>query len=93
MTSAQVDKDDILAVSEIIGTSGGRRVEADVRPDGVLVELELQVGQGQVPEVVPQALTTYAPGFQPAAEQPRIEKSIRPSDGGLPQNRGTSSRV
>jgi hypothetical protein len=85
ITSAQVDKDDVLAVYEIVGTSGGRRVEADVRADGVLLELELQVGQGQVPEAVSQALSTHAPGFQPANEQPRIEKSIRPSAIGLPE--------
>jgi hypothetical protein len=85
VTSAQVDKDDVLAVYEIVGTAGGRRVEADIRADGVLVELEIQIGQGQVPEAVTQALATYAPGFEPAAEQPRIEKSVRPSDGGLPE--------
>lgn len=85
VTSAQVDKDDVLAVYEIIGTSGNRRVEADVRADGVLVELEIQIGQGQVPQAVSQALATHAPGFQPAEEQPRIEKSIRPSAAGLPE--------
>lgn len=85
ITSVQIDKDEILAIYEVIGTSGGRRVEADIRPDGVLEELELQVGQGQVPEAVSQALATYAPAFQPAAQQPRIEKSIRPSQGGLPE--------
>jgi len=83
--SAQVDKDDVLAVYEIVGTAGGRRVEADVRADGVVLELELQIGQGQVPEAVSQALAVHAPGFQPAEQQPRIEKSIRPSEIGLPE--------
>jgi hypothetical protein len=85
VTAAQVDRDDVLAIYEIIGTSDGRRVEADIRPDGVLVELERQIGQGQIPAVVSQALATFAPGFQPADQQPRVEKSIRPSAGGLPE--------
>lgn len=83
LTAAQVDKDDVLAIYEIKGTYGGRLLEADIRPDGVLVELEIQVGQNQVPDVVQKALAQYAPGFTPSNEQPRIEKSIRPSDGGL----------
>ena len=85
IVSAQVDKDEVLAVYEIIGTSDGRRVEADVRGDGFVLELELQVGQGQVPEEVSQALSRFAPNFQPAPQQPRIEKSIRPSEIGLPE--------
>ncbi|MGE3843957.1 MAG: hypothetical protein AB7I50_20475 [Vicinamibacterales bacterium] len=89
----QVQPDDLGVVEaptagsyEIRGEApGGRLLEADVRGDGVLVELEIQVGQGQVPQVVQDALEQYAPGFVPATEQPRIEKSVRPSAVGLPE--------
>jgi hypothetical protein len=86
LTSAQLDKDDVLGVYEVQGqTADGRLIEADIRPDGVVEELEIQIGRGAVPEAVLQALEAFAPNFTPAQEQPRIEKSIRPSAVGLPE--------
>jgi hypothetical protein len=85
LTAAQVDKDDVLAVYEIQGQYGGRLLEADVRADGVVLELEIEIGQGQVPQAVSQSLEQLAPGFSPATERPRIEKSVRPSEVGLPE--------
>jgi hypothetical protein len=86
VTSSQLDKDDVLAVWEVQGrTAGGRLIEADVRPDGTIEELELEIGEGQVPGPVRAALEKFAPGFTPAQGRPRIEKSIRPSAVGLPE--------
>lgn len=86
LTSAQIDKDDVLAVYEIVGkTSEGRFLEADIRADGVMVELEIEIGEGQLPPEVQQALGTFAPNFTPSGDRPRIEKSVRPSDVGLPE--------
>ena len=85
ITSAQLDKDDVLAIFEVKGLIGNRIVEADIRPDGVVEELEIEVGENAVPEAVTQALKKFAPSFAPSAEAPRIEKSIRPSKIGLPE--------
>ncbi len=70
---------------EVKGLIGNRIVEADIRPDGVVEELEIEIGENAVPEAVAQALKKFAPSFAPSAEAPRIEKSIRPSDIGLPE--------
>jgi hypothetical protein len=86
LTSAQLDRDDLLGVYEVAGhTSDGRLLEADIRPDGFVEELEIQIGRGAVPNAVLRALEAFAPGFAPSAEQPRIEKSVRPSAIGLPE--------
>jgi hypothetical protein len=83
LTGAQLDKDDVLAVWEVRGvTSDGRQLEADIKPDGTIEELEIEIRQGAVPNEVMQALKTFAPQFVPAADR-LIEKSVRPSDVGL----------
>jgi hypothetical protein len=84
VVSAVLDKDDVLAIWEVKGTtSEGRSLEADVRPDGTIEELEIEIGPGQVPEAVQAALAKFAAGFTPTEERPRIEKSVRPSAIGL----------
>ncbi len=84
--SSHLDKDDVIAIWEVQGsTDAGRLIEADVRPDGTIEELELEVAAGQVPPHVQAALEQFAPGFTPAQGRPRIEKSIRPSAIGLPE--------
>ena len=84
--SSHLDKDDVIAIWEVQGSSaGGRMIEVDVRPDGTIEEVELEVGAGQVPPHVQAALAQFAPGFTPAPGAPRIEKSIRPSAIGLPE--------
>ena len=85
ITGAQLDKDDVLAIFEVHGLVGDRIIEADIRPDGFVEELEIEVGESAVPAEVLAALKQFAPGFAPAEERPRIEKSIRPSDVGLPE--------
>jgi archaellin len=85
LTAAQVDKDDSLAVYEIQGLHGGRMLEADVRADGFVLELEIEINQAQVPPAVSQSLEQLAPGFTAASDRPRIEKSVRPSEVGLPE--------
>jgi hypothetical protein len=83
LTAAQLDKDDVLALWEIAGkTSDGRALEADIRPDGTVEELEIEVSAGEVPDAVMQALKTFAAQFTPA-DDGLIEKSVRPSDIGL----------
>jgi hypothetical protein len=84
ITGAQLDKDDVLGVYEVRGkSSDGRALEADIRPDGVIEELEVEIGSDEVPPAVSQALARFASGFTPAEGSPQIEKSIRPSDAGL----------
>jgi hypothetical protein len=81
-TGAQLDFDEVLAIWEIAGETGGRALEADIRPDGVLVELEVEIDVSEVPAAVSAAQALWFPSFNPAG---LIEKSIRPSDGGLPE--------
>jgi hypothetical protein len=82
--SSHLDKDDVLGIWEVQGTTGaGRGIEVDVRPDGTIEEVELEVGEGQVPPEVGAALEQFAPGFTPAGGRGRIEKSVRPSAIGL----------
>ncbi|MGH8594421.1 MAG: hypothetical protein ACREV3_11350 [Gammaproteobacteria bacterium] len=84
LSRAQLDMDEILAIYEIQGqTRDGDHLEADVKPDGVLVELEVEIGMDKVPQNVLDAKSNLFPNFAPADETPLIEKSIRPSEGGL----------
>jgi hypothetical protein len=84
LTSGQLDKDDVLGLYEIAGvTMDGKLFEVDVRPDGVVEELEIEIGAGEVPAAVREALATFAPGFTAATGRPLIEKSVRPSAIGL----------
>lgn len=47
--SSHLDKDDVLGIWEVQGTTAaGRGIEIDVRPDGTIEEVELEVGEGQV---------------------------------------------
>jgi hypothetical protein len=80
---AQLDRDGLLAIFEVSGVVGSRLVEADIRPDGTVEEVEVEVGQNAVPTEVLQALKMFAPNFSPSSAAPRIEKSIRPSELGL----------
>lgn len=82
VTSAQLDGDEVLAVWEIAGTADGRAVEADVRPDGTLAELEVEITGEEVPAAITSALAVWFPGFNAAG---LVEKSIRPSEAGLPE--------
>ena len=44
VVSSSLDKDDVIAIWEVKGlTSAGRQIEADVRPDGTIEELELEM--------------------------------------------------
>ena len=48
--SSHLDKDDVIAIWEVQGSSaGGRMIQVDVRPDGTIEEVELEVGAGEVP--------------------------------------------
>jgi hypothetical protein len=82
ITEAQLDIDEELAIWEIAGTVGGLAIEADIRPDGHVEELEIEIASGEVPAEVNAALARWFPTFAPAG---LIEKSIRPSDVGLPE--------
>ena len=71
---------------QIVGQSGGRLLEADVRADGFVIELEIEIGESQIPAAVMQALERFAPTFSPAACRPRVEKSVHiQSEIGLPE--------
>jgi len=84
LTGAQVDADEIEAVYEVKGhTSDGTLLEADIGADAVLQELEIEISPDKVPENVREALHTFASDFEASDESPAIEKSIRPSAGGL----------
>jgi hypothetical protein len=86
VTGSHLDKDDVLGIWEVQGrTSAGRLIEVDVRPDGTIEEIELEIGEAQLPPEVRGALERFAPGFTPAPGRPRMEKSIRPSANGLPE--------
>jgi hypothetical protein len=80
----QLDQDEILAIYEVQGkASNGRLLEADIRPDGTLVELEIEIETSDVPNKVSAAISSLFADFQLAEEKPAIEKSIRPSENGL----------
>jgi hypothetical protein len=84
LVSAQLDRDDVMAIYEVAGkTHDGRLVEADIRPDCTVEELEVEIDRNQVPDHVKEALERFAPNFSPSNERPRVEKSIRPSALGL----------
>jgi hypothetical protein len=51
----------------------------------VLEELEIEISQDKVLENVHEAVRRFALGFEASGESPTIEKSIRPSAGGLPE--------
>ena len=86
LTTAQVDADEITAIYEVKGrASDGTLLEADIRADAVLEELEIEISPDKVPENVREALHTFASDFEASDESPAIEKSIRPSAGGLPE--------
>ncbi|MDQ3565685.1 MAG: hypothetical protein M3436_16755 [Pseudomonadota bacterium] len=85
LTGAQVDADEIVAIYEVKGhASDGTLLEADIQADAVLVELEIEISRHKVPGNVREAVRRFAPGFE-ASEESAIEKSIRPSAGGLPE--------
>ncbi len=84
LTAAQVDADDIQAVYEVKGrATDGTLLEADIQADAVLLELEIEISRHKVPENVREAVLEFAPDFEASDESPAIEKSIRPSPGGL----------
>jgi len=83
---AQVDADEIKAVYEVKGrASDGTLLEADIQADAVLEELEIEISRQKVPENVLEAVGRFAHDFKASDESPAIEKSIRPSAGGLPE--------
>lgn len=83
LTGAQVDADEVRAIYEVSGvTSKGELLEADIAPDATLLELEIEIPERKVPRRVFKALERFAPTFK--SERPAlIEKSVRPSEGGL----------
>jgi len=84
LTAAQVDADDIQAIYEVKGrASDGTLLEADIQADAVLLELEIEISRHKVPENVLEAVSRFAAGFEASDESSAIEKSIRPSAGGL----------
>ncbi|MGH8606928.1 MAG: hypothetical protein ACREX9_05785 [Gammaproteobacteria bacterium] len=86
LTGAQVDTDEIKAVYEVKGrASDGTLLEADIQADAVLQELEIEISREKVPENVREAVRRFAGNFEASDEPPAIEKSIRPSAGGLPE--------
>ena len=86
LTGAQIDAAEIKSVYEIKGrASDGTLLEADIQADAVLEELEIEISRDKVPENVHEAVRRFAPDFEASDESPAIEKSIRPSTGGLPE--------
>jgi len=86
LTGAQVDAAEIKSVYEVKGrASDGTLLEADIQADAVLEELEIEISRQEVPENVHEAVRRFAPAFEASDESPAIEKSIRPSAGGLPE--------
>jgi len=84
LTGAQTDADEIEAVYEVKGrASDGTLLEADIGADAVLLELEIEISRHKVPENVLEAVSRFAAGFEASDESSAIEKSIRPSAGGL----------
>jgi hypothetical protein len=78
-TKAQLDKDEIGAVWEILGTKDGKGVEVDVFPDGSLEEIELIVDADQVPAAPAKLFGDNFKGFKTT----KIEQSIRTTRTGL----------
>jgi hypothetical protein len=86
VTGAQVDADETEAVYEVKGrATDGTLLEADIGADAVLRELEIEISRNDVPANVREAVRRFAPDFKPANESPAIEKSVRPTGGGLPE--------
>jgi hypothetical protein len=86
ISSAQVDADEVGAIYEIKGqASDGTRLEADITAAAVLDELEVGIPASAVPQAVSDAVHRFAPDFELADEVPAIEKSIRPTESGLPE--------
>ncbi len=72
LTDAGVDVDEAgVGVYEISGDG----YEIDVTPDGIVVEIEEEIGDDKVPGVVTEALELRVPGLQVML----IEKSLRKS--------------
>ncbi len=83
-SAAQFDKDEVGGVWELSTVrSNGRLIEADILPDGSILELEIEIGEENVPQRVLDALTEFAPMYEVSTEAPVIEKSVRPSAIGL----------
>lgn len=82
VTAAQLDKDEVVAIWELSGTANGYGIEADIKQDGVLVELEIEIALDGVPQHVLDAQVQFFPDFVPAGI---VEKSIRPTEAGLPE--------
>ncbi len=81
ITGASLDRDDVLAIWEITGEGGGTTMEVDVKPDAVLIELEVAVMDlDDVPFSILQVFQEAGYGDPAAAV---IEKSIRPTEMGL----------
>ncbi|TPV92479.1 MAG: hypothetical protein B7733_25540 [Myxococcales bacterium FL481] len=84
LLEAALDKDEVQPVWEILAkTRGGKLVEVDVTADARVIELEVEVYEGDVPYAVIDALYTMFPHFEAAPGRPKVEKSIRPSAMGL----------
>src|SRR5262245_10643668 len=48
LTGAQLDGDGVLAIWEIQAICDGRALEVDVKPDGTIDEIEIEIGAGEV---------------------------------------------
>lgn len=59
--------------------------QADIRPNGKLLELEVKIEASDVPSKVSNAASNFLLDFQIDEEKPGNKKSIRSSENGLPE--------
>src|SRR5262249_9580293 len=82
--NAHIDLDDVTAIYEVEALSAdGRHLEVDVRPDGSIEEIEVQLSAEEVPANVMDELRNPFPAFQKSKEEVKFERSRRPAKNGL----------
>lgn len=74
-TKAEKDAEDGRAVYELKGTNAkGQAVEAKIRPDGTVIEVETKLTLDEVPVAVTAALKASHPMFKPL----KVESELKP---------------
>jgi hypothetical protein len=68
-----VDFDSLMPVYEITGSQGGKQVEIDITPMGVVDVTETEIDMSAVPRAAQDMLKTYLPQFQATM----VERSVR----------------
>jgi hypothetical protein len=68
-----VDFDSLTPVYELTGSQGGKQVEIDITPMGVVDEMETEIEMSAVPKAVQDMLGAYLPEFQATM----VERSVR----------------